>query len=195
MTQNIEDLWALAARAMNKEAKAPRTRRQKDDEPAPQSTLALYANPENWLRGKAVALVHQESATVLGNFIEFLHKSVPGCSKLVRTEELVVVSEVRYESGSWWLGESRHPEPTQVWHEDRPCILHVHLDKLGLHAPATELIVSLSYGSIARATLAFKTMFAQADSEERLVTFPAGTNLLEVMSRDCKIKLREELGL
>jgi hypothetical protein len=145
---------------------------------------------------RGVALIHEETETLLGNFSEYTHNSVASCRKLVREDSLIPVSAAERVSGSWWLGADRRPEPKQVWHEQRPCIIHLHLDKLMVHSPICELTVHLSYGSIARVELTLDTTFAAEDGkQEQLLYLPAGTNVLEVMSLDCKLAVRKELGI
>ncbi len=157
-----------------------------------ESENAKYANPENWTRKGGVALIHAETQSLLGNFSEYIHKD--GARKLVREEGPLCVSATEVVEGSWWLGEGRKPEPKQVWHETKMAILHLHLGELGLHSPAVEVVAHLSYGGIARCELAVDTTFAQTEGVETLVTFAAGTDVLGCMTRDCKIKLRMEVG-
>ena len=158
-------------------------------------TQFLFANPENWTRTQGVALIHAETITLLGNFSEYVHKTVPNCRKLLRESHPIAVLAVERVSGSWWLGEERRPEPKQQWHERRPAILHLHLDKLKVHSPACEVVACLSYGGLARVELALDTQFAQEDGkQEQLLFLPAGTNVLGEMSLDSKIHLHAELG-
>lgn len=157
---------------------------------------AIYLDPENWERTRGVALVHADTQTLLGNFSEYRHRSVVGARKLVRESAPISVSATESVSGSWWLGADRRPEPAQVWHEARRAIVHLHLSELHVHAPACEVLAHLSYGGIARVELAADTQLAQEDGHgEQLLFLPKGSNVLEVMSRDCKITLRQEIGL
>lgn len=158
-----------------------------------ESDNAKYLNPDNWTRTRGIALIHGETQTLLGNFSEYIHKDKT--RKLLREEAPISVSATEIVEGSWWLGEGRKPEPVQEWHTTKTCILHLHLGELGLHSPAVEVIVHLSYGSIARCELAVETTFAQTEGVEMLVTFAAGTNVLDCMTRDCKVKLRMETGI
>ncbi len=160
--------------------------------PPVESANAKYLNPDNWTRKGGVALIHFETQSLLGNFSEYLHKD--GTRKLVREDSPISVSATEVVEGSWWLGEGRKPEPKQAWHEMKMAILHLHLGELGLHSPAVEVNVHLSYGSIARCELAVETTFAQTEGTEMLVVFAAGTDVLQCMTRDCKVKLRMEVG-
>ncbi len=193
---SLDDLWATARASIRveKEAAARKTTKRVAEAPKALSTTALFADMENYTRTRGVALIHEETETVLGNFSEYVHRTVAGCRKLIREEAPISVSAQERVSGSWWLGEKRTIEPRSEWHEKRPAIIHLHLEKLGVHAPATEVVVHLSYGSVARVELALDTQFA-ADSSDReeLLMLPAGTNIIEVMSRDCKIALLVEV--
>ena len=163
------------------------------------STKTLYTNPDNWHRSRGIAIIHKPTETLLGNFSEYIHTKIKECRKLIREESPICVEAVEEVTGNWWLGVERKPEPTQVWHERRPAMLHVYLPELHVHAPAVCVTACLSYGAIARVELVEATRFAQWDDQgkqgEMLIDLPAGTNILEVMSMQSKIKLREELGI
>ncbi len=168
---------------------------RKTAEPQAKETQALFRDPDNWTRTRGIALVHEESNTVLGNFSEYLHKTVPGARRLVREESPISVSATERVDGSWWLGEDRKPEPPRPWHEKRIGFIHMHLSALGVHSPACEVLVFLSYGSMERVELAIDTQFAQEDGKNpELLMLAAGTNVLPCMSSDCKVKLMQELG-
>ncbi len=199
MSADLEDLDSLVNQAVATARAALKDKRsatvRKTAEPEKRSTQELFMNPENWERKRGIALVHEETQTLLGNFSEYIHKSVPGCRRLVREESPISVSATERVDGSWWLGEDRKPEPPRPWHEKRIGFLHMHLPKLGVHSPACEVMIYLSYGSLARVELAVDTTFAQEDGKsEQLVMLPAGTNVLEVMSSDCKTTLLSDLG-
>lgn len=191
---DVEALFNEATARARQEIKSKRSVAAKKVDEVKQSTQALYLDPANWERKRGIALIHEESETVLGNFSEYVHLSVPGCRKLVREEAPIAVSAREFVAGSWWL-EDIKPEPRQVWHEQRTAFVHLFLDKLRVHSPACEVVVHLSYGSLARVELAVETQFAQqAGDAAQLLTLPANTNVLEVMSGDCKTGLLQELG-
>jgi len=198
MIDDLDSLFnsAIAHAREERKAAVKRAERKSIEAPPAQTTQALFLDPKNWTRTRGVALIHEETETILGNFSEYLHTSVPNCRKLVREESPITVSAAERVSGSWWLGENRRIEPRAPWHETRPAIIHVHLDKLMLHAPICEVTVHLSYGSIARVELTLDTQFAAEDEQqEQLVFLPANTNIIDVMSFDCKMALRKELGI
>jgi len=190
---DLESLVKSASYRAKLDAKARGEAKLK--EPPKQRTEVLFLDPENWERKRGIALIHRDTDTLLGNFSEYVHKSVAACRKLVREETPISVEATEYVEGMWWLGEDRRPEPKQVWHEQRTAFLHVYLDKLRVHSPACEVVARLSYGSLARVELAIDTQFAQVDgTSEQLLFLPQGTNVIEVMSRDCKVALMQELG-
>lgn len=191
MDPDLEALFSTAVAGLRQDQKSARTAViRKTAEPATKATQALYLDPENWTRTTGIALLHEETQTLLGNFSEYLHKSVPGCRRLVREESPIAVTRTERVEGSWWLFDDRRPEPARPWHEKRTRFLHLHLDKMGVHSPACEVNVFLSYGSLERVELAVDTTFAQEDGgPEQLLLLAAGTNILPVLSRDCKTKL------
>lgn len=162
-------------------------KKQKAEPKRPPSLL----NIESWKPGRGIALIHAESSTLLGNFIEHLHPS--GARRLVRAEGPVAVSAAESVSGSWWLGEGRQPVARKEWHETKRLFVHLLLSGLKAHSPAVEIQVFLAYGGIERVELAETTLFAST-MDDSLVELPAGCNVLEVLSLDSKVKIREECG-
>lgn len=192
----LEDLWteariALAAKKSRRVAN-PSLRNALDA--TAKKMHELFTLPENWERTRGIALIHAETESLLGNFSEYRHRSVKGCRKLLREEAPITVEAAERVGGSWWLGDSRKPEPRAPWHTQRQAILHVHLHELGVHSPACEVTAFLSYGGIARVELAHPTRFAD-DHGKQLIELPQGVNILDGMTLDCRIALREELGL
>lgn len=161
----------------------------------PHDPRRLFTAPENWKRTRGIALIHEETNSVLGNFSEYVHVKVVGARKLIREEAPISVSATERVSGSWWLGAERTPEPHRPWHEQKAAIIHLVLGELKVHSPATEVIVHLAYGAVARVELAVDTRLAQTEGGEQLLDLPEGMNVLEVMSLDCKLALRKEIGL
>lgn len=178
-------------------------KRRKDADPASRHALEaetkrmreLFLLPENWEAGRGVALVHAESDTLLGNFREYLHRSVKGCRRLVREHQPIAISVTEKVTGSWWLGERRpFVDASMKWNTEREALCPIQLPELGVAHPLCDLKVGLYLGGIMRVALAEDTQFASPGGEV-LLTLTKGTNLLECMSIDCKIQLRKELGL
>ena len=193
----LDDLFqeARTAACVAKAAKNAAALRKHSEKADSHDTQALFANPDNWTRTRGIALIHEETETLLGQFSEYIHKSVANCRKLLREQGPISVSAAERVSGNWWLGEHREVEPRQEWHTKRPAIIHLHLDTLKVHAPACEVVAYLSYGGLARVELAQETQFAQEPGkQEQLLFLAAGINVLPMMSLDSKIALRVELG-
>ena len=160
-----------------------------------QTGKTLYLDPDNWQRTRGIALIHSDTDSLLGNFSEYVHTKISGCRKLVREPLPITVSGKEFVSGSWWIEQAKRPEARQDWLEKRQAILHIYLPELKAHAPACEVVAHVHYGAIARVELAVDTTFAQSEGAETLLELSAGTNILEVMSLDSKMKLREEIAL
>lgn len=192
----MDALFQAAKASINVEriaaARAPRKVHEMDD--APPAADTLFTNPANWHRTRAVALIHEESQTLLGNFGEWLHTT--GARKLVREDGLVQVAGTESVSGSWWVAEHHEIAPAQEWHTKQAAVVDLHFPSLGVHSPACPVIVHLSYGGIARVELEFDTQFGQTEGQpEQLLFLAAGVNVLPVMGQDCKVGLKMELAL
>jgi len=184
---DLDDLWTdvLVQAAPKPQAKAV------SEDPG-----ARYTKAENWQRTRCIALIHAETQTLLGNFSEYLHRTVAGCRKLCRESLDMPATAVELVSGSWWIDPCHRPEPVHTWHTSQEIFCHVYLRELQVHAPAVALTVFKSYGSIARVELAQPTRFAQwhegGASGETILDLPQGTNVWEVLSRDTRIRIQEE---
>lgn len=194
---DLEQLVNEAVATAKLELKQKTLKRMKHAQEAPGAldVRQLYQNPDNWERTKGIALIHADSQTLLGNYSEYVHRTVPNCRRLVRESNPISISATETVEGSWWLDDTRRPEPQQEWHVRRPAIIHLHLQALGVHSPACEVIACLSYGGLTRVELVEKTQLAQEHGkQEQHLFLPAGTNVLGEMSIDCKIALRVALG-
>lgn len=188
---NLDELWDDTRR----NAHVAKVAQKRDAPPEKPDAKRLFLDSENWTRTKGIALVHKETQSIIGNFSEYTHNKLPGVRKLLREEAPIAVSATEIVEGSWWLGEGRKPEPKQVWHEQRHCIIHLYLEELRVHSPVCEVTAHLSYGAIARVELSLDTQFAQTEGKEQMLFLPAGTNISEVMHLEMKMILRKELGL
>ena len=191
---DLDDLFAEAIAQIR-----PPVRRHGDKRKLPDPDAidprALYTNPSNWRQGRGIALIHEETSSLLGTFQEYLHTSEPGTRRLVLTSAPIPVSATERVSGDWWISAHHEVASPQSWHERRTVILPISLDLLGVQSPLVEISVHLSYGSIARIELVEATTFAQiAGQPDQLLELPAGANILPVMGQDSKIAVRVELG-
>lgn len=148
-----------------------------------------FTNPKNWVAGCGVALIHEESQTLLGTMQEWLH--VSGARKLLSVTAPLPVMRTEIVSGDWWIGKRHEIAAPESWTRSVDVVVDLQMPCLGVFSPACPCRVHLSYGGIARVCLAVETQLAQRVEEtEQLVWLPAGTNVLPMLSQDCKIAVR-----
>lgn len=199
----LPDLDTLLTRAMAKQTPKKERRKPTDQFTAKEVAEAdrrmkeRFTLPENWEQVKTVALIHEETETLLGNFVEFRHKLTTGCRRLVRVNGPAPVGEFERVSGAHWLNapslDLRNEQAPAE--EEREAICDIHLPELDhVFAPAVMVTVKLLWGGIARVELCEETRFFSKDKRVQLI-LPAGLDVLEGMSLDCKLKLREWLEL
>ena len=191
--ESLDDLFADAAAA---ERRFPTMRAGKPEAPKKLTFNEKYLLPENWTAKRGVALIHEETKTLLGNFQELVHKREAGCRRLVRVEEPIVIDHTEYVRGPEWLGVERERiqfEP-QRWTSERELLLaDLALHPLGVHAADVLVRVCLYMGGMARIELIAHTTFMSVDAHS-IITIPAGVNVIEAMSLDAKIEVRKELS-
>lgn len=181
--------YAAEAKAAQTAAATKHQPRRKAEKPLFEPPDAYFLNPANWTAGKGVAIIHEESQTLLGTMQEFLH--VSGARKLVATQEPIAVSRTETVSGDWWIGKHHEIASPESWHRSVEVVVDLQMPCLGVFSPACPVVVHLSHGGIARVCLAVETQFAQdAAAPEQLLWLPAGTNVLPMLSQDCKIAVR-----
>lgn len=199
MQDELDDLFAPAFAAIKAERHAAlvaktqprRVKAAGDTAPPPDER---YTNPANWKQGRGIALIHDETQTLLGNFVEWLHVSDPAARKLIRSDSPIVIQATEYVEGDWWLSRKLEIAPPEEWHTRKQIVFDLPLAKLGVHSPACPLVVHLSYGGIARVELEFATTFAQMEGvQEQLVMLPAGVNVMPMLSQETKVALRVEV--
>lgn len=195
----LEDLFleakaAVAAKRAHKRSTNPAL---KDALDATEKRMRdLFLLPENWERTRGVALIHRPSSTLIGNYSEYQHKSVPGCRKLLLEHQPIAVSATEYVEDSWYLGEivREHLFAYEQWQVKREATIDVQLPDFGLHSPGVKVTAFLAWGGIMRVELAEKTIFASPNGDQ-LLLLPQHTNIIEAMSLDSKLNLRRELAL
>jgi len=154
----------------------------------------LYAKAENWVLARNLALIHAETQTLLGNFQEWLHKSVPNCRRLVRVESPLVVSGTEQVSGTWgWTPPKRleHQNSSLVRYE---VTVDCQLAMPAVNAVATRLRVDCQGAGILAIRLVAATDFSD-DLGLDVLSLPAETNLLPMLSLLTKQAIRLELPL
>jgi len=194
----LDELFSVARQHIRHEAeaKARLPKPTKDKQAEVIEPAALFANAANWIEGRGIALIHEETQTLLGVFREYTHRTEAGARKLLRSEAPLLVEATELCSGEWWIAE-RHLDFIAAERKvmaPKIAILDIQLDKLGVYSPACEVRVFEAEGHMNRVELCIDTQFAQtADAPEQLLWLAAGTNILPTMSRECKITLRVEL--
>jgi len=190
---SLDDLFKEARRAFHA-LHAPKARpvavKKVLPDPSKTETAAKWTDPENWIAGRGIALIHRDSNTLLGNFQELTHRSEQSCRRLVRADSPISIVASEYTD---WLPaaveEVAAAEPSQ---KRITVILPLLLDKLSAASPIVEVVVCLSFGNMVRVELAVDTQFSAGD--DSLIELRAGVNILPVMAHDSKINLRIELN-
>lgn len=199
-----KDLQDLLTRAMARQTPV-KPRRKPSDTISPKELAQAekrlrdrFNDPANWERVRTVALIHDETETLLGNFEEFRSKlSVGVCRKLKRVEGPAAVDAIERVSGQQWL----NPLPMEgridslPAHEEREAIIDLHLPELDNTFASDVLVtVELHWGSIAKVILDDETTFKSKDGKVHLI-LPAGLDVREGLSLETKLRIKEFLGL
>lgn len=192
---DLSDLWNETQKAERLHPQRPVMKAAKLSPPKRIDTLALFTDPKNWEARRGIALIHEESRSIIGNFREYVHKSSRGCRKLVRVDEPISIQATEYIHGWEHLGEEEKIRfaPVTSTHTQELVLEDLVLSALGVHATVTSVRAVLSYGGIIRVELLDHTQFTSPDGRVHL-TLAAGLNVLEVMSLESKIALRKELS-
>lgn len=157
-----------------------------------------FYSPDNWFKTRTVALIHEDTETLLGNFTEHHSKLEKTARRLIRVTEPCTVDAVEYVKGENWLnpvpiGQPDKPEVAAEETRDAVCDLHMpEMDNV--FAPAALVTVVLHWGSIARVELSDETRFFSKDRRVQLI-LPAGLDVREGLSLETKLRLKEFLGL
>jgi len=198
MSNILDDLWAEVAsdkaRENRKAKRAVNPAEAKRVGDKSKQLHELFSDPENWQRTTGVALIHAETETLLGNFSEYVHRSVSGARRLVRESTPIAVTRMERVSGSWWIASHEVPHIARPEQSFREAMLKLHFPTLNAFAPLVAVRAYLDHGAVERVELVEDTQFSDPDGQG-LLLLPACTNVLPVMTQADKIHLREEIGL
>lgn len=192
----LEDLFLEAQTAGRT---TPKIRREAD--PASKHSLDaaakrmkdLYSLPENWERTRGIVLLDRKTSTLIGNFSEYLHKSIPGTRKLVREHSPIPIDATEYCDG--YLGsEMDFRLGRQSWDLTRHAECHLLLSELMVEAPAVAVVVHARLGAIIRVDLQQDTQFASS-AGNTLLLLPAGTNVYPALGQDSRLSVRKAIGI
>lgn len=152
----------------------------------------LYSLPENWEPKRGIALIDKGTQTLVGNFREYVHRTVKGTRKLVRKHQPIHIDATEVVDG--YLGEafeSRHRGIS--WEREVDVKIDIWMDELMLGAPQVDLKIKLRLGALVRIELAADTQFANA-SGSTILQLPSGTNVQEQLSHDTKTHIRRQVS-
>lgn len=185
-----QDLSSLSLDELFKEARAAMRRQKAVDAAKPKAVKSTEPTPEvnlhsNWVAQRSLALVHQETSTLLGTFVEYTNKHFPGARRLVREFAELPVLSSEYVTGVW--GGPVAPEvqaPKRPWNTTRT--LTVDLVLRDLHVSAAKGLVTAYYGegTLDAVELAEATTFSSPPGAIpfSLFNLPAQTNVLAELS-------------
>lgn len=193
----LEDLFTDALLA---EKNTPTRKRAAD--PSMKDALAatskrmkeLFSLPEHWERSRGVAVIDKVSGTLIGNFSEYLHKTVRNCRKLIREHSPISVSGTEVIDG--WLGENMAAKRNE-WgtvEDVHSATVTLFFDELMVGAPEVKVVAFSYLGGIRRVELSQDTQFA-GPSGNIVISLPKETNVWEAMDHASKAGLRKEIGL
>ena len=182
-----------AARAAQKQERAKahaeaeiRRKRKMDPVEPPIEPLGIFVNPENWIEGRGLALIHRETRLLLGNFRELKHKTVKDARRLVRSLTPIHIDAV--EEVDFGLPAEAALPPIS----SRALIQRIYSGPVALETPAVSCpsaVLCIHYydKATAKAVLEQPTSFSSGDE---LVELPAGVDILSAMTRTTKRALR-----
>lgn len=180
----LEELWAEARREV-----AAATKREPPKPSASETARRRYTDPENWQRTRALALIDKQTKTLIGNFSEYLHKTIPNCRKLLREHQPMEVAGVEEIEG--YLGAEKELAIRQVsWDKSYSAVTGIVLDELSVECPEVAVTILTRFQAVVRVTLDRDAQFA-SPSGNVLLQLPAGTDIFYACSTDTKINLRK----
>ena len=179
---SLDELFKEARAAMRKQKELEATTPKKAKTVEPTLEINLHSN---WVAQRSLALVHQETSTLLGTFTEYTNKYFPGARRLVREFSELPVLSSEYVTGVW--GGPVAPEvqaPKRPWNTTRTVIVDLVLRDL--HVSAAKVLVTAYYGegTLDAVELAEATTFASPPGAIpfSLFNLPAQTNVLAELS-------------
>lgn len=154
----------------------------------------LYTLPENWERTRGIALIDKDTHTLVGNFSEYVHRSIPSTRKLLREHQPIAIDATEEVSG--YLGEelTNRLRGHSTWTEERRGVMDLLLPELMVGSPAVQVKIGLYLGAVVRVDLIDATQLASM-SGSTILTLPAGTNVLEHLDADGRHAVRKAAGL
>ena len=185
-----QDLSSLSLDELFKEARAAMRQQKAADAAKPKAVKSTEPTLEvnlhsNWVAQRSLALVHQETSTLLGTFVEYTNKHFPGARRLVREFTELPVLSSEYVTGVW--GGPIAPEvqaPKRPWNCARTVVVDLVLKDLHVSAAKARVTAYYGEGTLDAVELAEATTFASPPSTVpfSLFNLPAQTNVLAELS-------------
>lgn len=185
-----QDLSSLSLDELFKEARAAMRQQKAADAAKPKAVKSTEPTLEvnlhsNWVAQRSLALVHQETSTLLGTFVEYTNKHFPGARRLVREFTELPVLSSEYVTGVW--GGPIAPEvqaPKRPWNCARTVVVDLVLKDLHVSAAKVRVTAYYGEGTLDAVELAEAATFASPPSTVpfSLFNLPAGTNVLAELS-------------
>ncbi len=194
-SSNLDDLYneAMLAKSMKnaKQARIADPSLKNSLDALAKKMRELYTLPENWERTRGVALIDKATQTLVGNFSEYLHKTVPHTRKLLREHTPISIDAVEMTEG--YLGEQMEFRLRgNNWEIEHQVVADVLLDELGVGCPHVKMTAYTKLGATVRVCLQEQVQFASVNGA-MLLMLPAGTNIWEAMGTDSKVLVRKGL--
>lgn len=198
MTLFLDPLDRLLEEALTQDR---RRRFKKLPSPKPLALRAIslrenFANPDNWLTGSVLTLIHRETQSVLGVFQESRHRRID-IRQLHRISTPMPIDKIEYVSGNRWLNSSPPWEGQYLDSPDRNSSIELYfnlsLPELGVSADQVRIEVCLESGWI-RSVLLKEPILLSSPCGKSHISLPSGVNVLDIMGHDNKVSLRRILS-
>lgn len=183
---SLDDLYKEARAVVRQAAKAANAAEQAGD-PAV-STWSLT----NFRPVQGVALVHSGSGRLLGNFTEYVHKTIPGARRLIRENPGLPVRSTEYVTGDWFGTEAPTATTTPPVHRRVELRAAVQLPQLQAVAPSVHLRVHLDGQRVTAIELTQRTLFQLILEQSAFMYLPAGTEIMSELSPACLSTIQAE---
>lgn len=157
-----------------------------------------FTRAENWQFTEQVQLINVEGNVqiLLGLYDELVHKFVPKCRRLVQSVERIAGANLRTEkiSGCAWLPHETWVRKHAIPERKVAGIWDLVLD-MGqpLEAQTVQCVAVLAGGGFQTLLLEKETLFA-GNTPRTILSLPAGLDVLECLTQECRVALWKELN-
>lgn len=150
----------------------------------------LYQLPENWERKRGIAIIDKSTGTLVGNFSEYIHRTVPNTRWLKREHQPIAIDGTEIHEG--YLGKEMDFRVRGLsWEREISAELHILLDELMFEAPHVKVSIKTRLGVVTRLDLVEQTQLASPSGN--LLILPKDTNIWEACGVDTKAAVRRQV--